>query len=107
MREESKGFFPGFIIGALVGFGIGTLLAPSAGKETREQLKSRGSDLWTRRSEMPESVQTALHDVTEHSRSYVNSIFDRISQAISAGREAAHERREELSAEVEEVTKPA
>ncbi len=44
-RESGTGFGIGFVAGAVIGLAIGMLYAPRAGRETRDMLKERATDL--------------------------------------------------------------
>src|SRR2546428_12201696 len=39
--EDRSGFVAGLIVGAMIGLGLGIMLAPRAGQETRDQLKEK------------------------------------------------------------------
>ena len=61
----------GFITGLLLGLGIGILIAPMRGEETRRQLAERFAEM---RGYLPENEQ--LND-------YVQQVSDRVSQTSS------------------------
>ncbi len=41
VMEDRTGFVAGLIVGAMIGLGLGIMLAPRAGQETRDQLKEK------------------------------------------------------------------
>src|SRR5712691_2507998 len=41
VMEDRSGFVVGLIVGAMIGLGLGIMLAPRAGQETRDQLKEK------------------------------------------------------------------
>ena len=61
----------GFITGLLLGLGVGILIAPMRGEETRRQLAERFAEM---RGYLPENEQ--LND-------YVQQVSDRVSQTSS------------------------
>jgi gas vesicle protein len=44
MAENNGELLAGFIIGGLIGFGLGILFAPKSGKETREEIVSKAKE---------------------------------------------------------------
>jgi len=66
----------GFIIGAVMGAAAGLLLAPKAGKETRQQLLGDGG---------------------------FGQQFDRVKKAVGAGRDSAADQSEVLRRKIEET----
>ena len=44
-RDSTGGFGIGFLVGAVIGATLGLLFAPQAGKETREQIKERATEV--------------------------------------------------------------
>ena len=71
MAEErnSSGFMPGFILGALIGVGLGLLLAPGPGQEMRRRLKERGQILRTRADEVAEVAKERVDDLAARANS--------------------------------------
>ena len=43
--ESSNGFFPGLVMGALVGAAVALLFAPQPGAETRRQVKEKALEI--------------------------------------------------------------
>jgi len=63
--SDSSGVFYAFLAGAIVGVGVGILLAPKSGKETREQLGSlahkaqeKAADLASRMKQKTDEYRT-------------------------------------------------
>src|SRR5437016_2343106 len=42
--EDRSGFLAGLIVGAMIGLGLGIMLAPRPGQETRDQLKEKAQE---------------------------------------------------------------
>ncbi len=55
---SSKGdFLIGFIVGGLIGAGLGLLFAPQSGEETREMLKDKFLELKEKAEKVPEVIK--------------------------------------------------
>ncbi|HUS19979.1 MAG TPA: YtxH domain-containing protein [Terriglobales bacterium] len=50
-----------FVTGLGIGLGIGALLAPRSGEETRELLRSRGQELWNSAREQVGAIAEEAH----------------------------------------------
>src|SRR2546430_188045 len=46
--EDRSGFLAGLIVGAMIGLGLGIMLAPRPGQETRDQLKEKAQEVTER-----------------------------------------------------------
>jgi gas vesicle protein len=66
----------GIGIGAIMGAVAGLLLAPKAGRETREELGARMSDLGHRVSDMSDRVATRVRSAVEAGRRAVEDTGD-------------------------------
>jgi gas vesicle protein len=56
-KEGGNGFLLGFLLGALAGVAVGFLYAPKPGKETREMLKEKASELKEKATEVINRVK--------------------------------------------------
>ncbi len=72
----------GFITGLLVGLGIGLLVAPMRGEETRRQLAERFAEM---RGYLPENEQfnEYVHQVSGHVSQAGSNLKDYAQQAVS------------------------
>lgn len=65
---DRSGFVAGLFLGALIGVGLGILLAPRSGQDMREQLKGKAQDVTERlkstASEMSGRMREGADDVT-------------------------------------------
>src|SRR5207244_13202318 len=48
IMEDRSGFLAGLIVGAMIGLGLGIMLAPRPGQETRDQLKEKAQEVTER-----------------------------------------------------------
>jgi len=65
MNDNSKKVLQGLLIGAAAGVVAGLLLAPSAGKETRQKIAGSAKDLTDKFSGEFENAISKLTDLTE------------------------------------------
>lgn len=71
-------FLIGFVVGGLIGAGIGLLFAPQSGEETREILKDKFLELKEKAEKIPETIKKETQ------------------QIIQKGKEAFEEKKAEL-----------
>ena len=85
-REEGSGVV-GFLLGAAVGAGLGLLLAPRSGKETREKLHDWLDERRERSAEILHKIKDAVPEKTEK----IVQVKDQIVAAVKAGKQAYQE----------------
>ncbi|MGE5485644.1 MAG: YtxH domain-containing protein [Ignavibacteriales bacterium] len=73
-------FFSGLLIGGIVGFAAGILLAPASGQETRENIVKKGKEL--------------ADEVKEKKDELANAVRERTSEIIKTLREKLPKTRE-------------
>lgn len=83
----------GLLVGAVLGAGIALLFAPKSGKETRDEIGDRITDLKTR-------IDKISGEIAESARAKYADLKSDLSQAVDAGRTAASERAAELRQQV-------
>ncbi len=64
-REDSNGFAPGIIIGLLAGLAIALLLAPRAGRDLRNFLRSKADDIALMAREVTVNHEKVYKDIWE------------------------------------------
>ena len=92
-------FLFGFVLGAIVGAGWATLMAPAPGRETRERLE----EAWRERTS--EETRARAQEAIARARGGVETARRRLEEALRAGREAQEEAEEEMQARREEAIK--
>ena len=92
-------FLFGFVLGAIVGAGWATLMAPAPGRETRQRLE----EVWRERTS--EETRARAQDAVKRARAGVETARRRLEEALRAGREAQEEAEEEMRARHEEASK--
>ena len=74
-KPKKKGNVGKFILGALVGAGLGVLFAPKAGSETRKELKEKMADLLEKAKSIDvEEVKTSIADKVEEIKQELNDL---------------------------------
>jgi gas vesicle protein len=96
IERERGGNFGAFILGSLVGAGLALLFAPQSGEETQEEIKARAQKLRDAAEDRVREAQKNLEGRLNTARDEVQTRVDSVREAVSAGREAAHEAREDL-----------
>ena len=111
MSDDSHGweFFTGFLLGTVVGAAAALLLAPQTGEETREVIRERGIELQGRMGQTTEEARSRAADLASEARSRAADAQDRsrtllaeqksrLQDAIDQGKDAAQQKRDELTA---------
>lgn len=97
IERDGGGGLGSFVLGALIGAGVALLLAPKSGEETQEELKERARKLRVVAEERVRDAQRQLEERLEEAREGVQSRYDDVLDAVSQGRRAASEARDDLS----------
>ena len=72
-EKKRKSGFGKFVLGALVGAGLGVLFAPKAGSETRRELKEKMNELLTKAKEID------MNEVKENLENKIEEIKNELS----------------------------
>ena len=102
-----------FVLGALLGAGVALLLAPRSGAETQEEIRKAARRLRVaaddRLDDLQDRIGEGLDQARQGIRERVDGIRDRIEagrdsvrEAVSAGRSAAAEAKDELETRLEQ-----
>ncbi|MBI4638866.1 MAG: YtxH domain-containing protein [Candidatus Rokubacteria bacterium] len=99
-RNDAAGYLGWFFFGALAGAAAALLLAPRTGREARELLAERSSELARKAGEMATEAQGRAGEWLDKSREVFEEQTQRLVTAFEAGREAMREEiRKEAAAE--------
>ncbi len=104
---DSKGdFLAGVILGALVGFGAGVLLAPASGEETRKRIREKTDEVahqaWDKSEELVNQARSSAEELAAKFQEGAQDVVSQLRERISAGctvEEALDELEDELEAE--------
>jgi len=79
MMNEGRSFWVGsamFTVGALIGAGVGLLLAPQSGARTRRRLQALATDAGERAGELVEEAKLAMRRAVDEGRKLAEQGFD-------------------------------
>ncbi len=104
-EKESRlgSIFLAFLAGAFIGTGLGLLFAPSSGQETREKIKGASHDAKERTVKTASQAKGKVDELVVHGKEKISSAKDSVKAAVEAGKDAFHNKKAELTEEVEEV----
>lgn len=102
MKHEEGGcsvspLFFSFFLGGLIGAGIALLLAPKAGKETRERIKELAEEAKEKAGEYIEEVKGKVTSAVEKGKEVLEEKKSIITTAIEAGKEAYEKEKEKMA----------
>jgi len=99
MSDNRSGtFFGGLFLGAIAGAVAGILVAPRAGRETRQILKKSADALPELAEDLSYSVQLQADRLSETAVRNWDSTLMRLKEAIATGVEATQRERQTLDA---------
>ncbi len=106
-NKRSGLFIGGLLIGSAIGTVTGLLLAPRAGKETRQLLKKSADALPELAEDLSTSVQLQADRLSESALRNWEETLGRLKEAIAAGLEASlRERQSFAHSEAEAPSQP-
>jgi gas vesicle protein len=77
-----------FFLGGLIGAGVALLVAPRAGKETRQQIKGAAEDVKGKAEDYYKQVKETVTSSLEHGKGVVAEKKEHIARAVQEGIEA-------------------
>lgn len=99
-----------FIMGGLIGAGIGLLFAPRAGRETREYLSDKALEYWDQADEMYETGRDIAADAYYTGRDMATEVYytgrERAAEMSDVVREKIEDARERLYDAVNSANQP-
>ena len=90
-RSDAAGYLGWFFLGAVLGAGAALLLTPRTGRETRELLAERGTDVARRAQALATEAQGRAGDLFDKSRELFEEQTQRLMSAFEAGKDAVRE----------------
>jgi gas vesicle protein len=105
IETDSAGVVKWFLLGALVGAGLGLLFAPQSGERTRKQiarkakaLRNEAEDRW---DDLVDDVETKGRALKEKAESLVEDVREEFAEGKREARQAARSARDELEKRLE------
>jgi gas vesicle protein len=89
-----------FLAGGLMGFGIGLLLAPLSGRETREKIRGASQEVKERTIETASKAREKVEDLVEHGKEMAVDAQGNVKATLEAGKDAFHRTKAELTSKV-------
>jgi gas vesicle protein len=77
-----------FFLGGLIGAGVALLVAPRAGKETREQIRGAAEGAKGKAEDYYKHVKETVTSALEHGKGLIAEKRERVEKAVQAGVEA-------------------
>lgn len=99
-NNRSGSFVGGLLVGAVIGAVTGLLIAPRAGRETRQLLKKSADALPELAEDLSTSVQLQADRLSETALRNWDGTLTRLREAIAAGVEATQRERQAAQTEV-------
>jgi len=90
-RNDAAGYLGWFLLGGVVGAAAALLLAPKAGRETREIIAERGGDVARKAQELANEAQGRAGEWLDKSRELFEEQTQRLMGAFEAGKDAMRE----------------
>jgi|SRR5688572_30272234 len=90
-RNDAAGYLGWFLLGGVIGAGAALLLAPKAGRETREIIAERGGDVARKAQELANEAQGRAGEWLDKSRELFEEQTQRLMGAFEAGKDAMRE----------------
>ena len=86
-----------FFLGGLIGAGVALLIAPSSGKETREQIRGLAGNVKERADDYYEQIKEAVTSTLENGKGLVEEKKRLVTNAVQAGIEAYEKKKQEMA----------
>ncbi len=90
-RNDAAGYLGWFLLGGVIGAAAALLMAPKAGRETREIIAERGGDVARKAQELANEAQGRAGEWLDKSRELFEEQTQRLMGAFEAGKDAMRE----------------
>lgn len=101
--ERHDGSIGSFFLGLAIGAGVALLFAPQTGAATRRRIRRSAEKVKDAAVDTYEEARAQVEERIEAARHQVEVRKQQVSRAVSAGREAAQQAREDLERRIEET----
>lgn len=100
-NNGAPGFVTGLLLGGLLGAAVAMVLAPQAGEDTRDLLRSKARETSGRLRDVAEDLteNVAAADLLARGKQIVEEARARFDSAVADGKDAAAEQRTKLENE--------
>ncbi len=98
-REGSSGVcsvVSSFFLGGLIGAGVALLVAPMAGKETREQIRGFAGNVREKADDYYEQIKETVTSTLENGKGLIEEKKRLITNAVQAGIETYEKKKQEM-----------
>ncbi|MEW6096796.1 MAG: YtxH domain-containing protein [bacterium] len=104
-QEHNQGgaVMAAFLIGGVVGVGVGLLIAPITGKEARERVKKATDIAKEKIIDMSEEIKSHAEELMEQTKNILEEVKTQIKATSNVIKEAAVHKKEELEEKVKKV----
>jgi gas vesicle protein len=92
-----------FLMGGLVGVGIGLLIAPITGEEARERVKKATDIAKEKITDLSEDIKTHAEELMEQTKKILEEVKTQVKATGDAIREATAHKKEELEEKIKKV----
>jgi gas vesicle protein len=86
-----------FLAGGLMGFGLGLLLAPLSGRETRERIRGASHEVKELTIETADRAREKVEGLVEHGKEVAADAKERVRTTLESGKDAFHQTKTELA----------
>ena len=90
-RNDAASYLGWFFLGGVIGAATALVLAPKAGRETRELIAERGGDVARKAQELANEAQGRAGEWLDKSRELFEEQTQRLMGAFEAGKDAMRE----------------
>ncbi len=94
----------GLLVGAAVGGVTGMLLAPKAGKETREDIMEKANEVQEKTKAMFEETKERAGDMYDRSRQMIGDTRQRAMEAVDSGRDRVLDKAESMAHDAKKIS---
>ena len=95
-KNVAMNFLAGLGLGALIGAATALLMAPKAGTDTRQDLKSATEDFKNKAGKVVQDLSNSSEELVKKSKEIIESTRDKVQSAVDAGKQAMAHKKSEI-----------